>query len=228
MPRIARVICPGLPHHVTQRGNRRGTVFFTDGDRKVYLRWLQEYAGKHAIDVLAYCLMTNHVHLVVVPTTRHGLHRALRTLHMRYAQRINRMRDWKGHLWQGRYFASALDETYCWSAIRYVECNPVRAGMIGKAESYPWSSAAAHCSFRSDPVLTTEVSWRRRCEAVGNWSAWLAGGDDQASLDTLRRHANRGLPCGSPAFVEMLEKTTGRKLQRRPQGRQCSKGDAPL
>ena len=228
MPRIARVLCPGLPHHVTQRGNRRGTVFFTDRDRKAYLRWLHEYTRKHAIEVLAYCLMTNHVHLVVVPSTRHGLHRALRPLHTRYAQRVNRARDWKGHLWQGRYFASALDEAYCWAAIRYVERNPVRAGMIAKAEGYPWSSAAAHCGYRSDPVLTTDASWRRRCEAVGNWSAWLAGNDEQERLDTLRRHANRGLPCGSPAFVELLEKTTGRKLQLRPQGRQGSKGDAPL
>jgi len=220
VPRIARFICPGLPHHVTQRGNRRGRVFFTDDDRATYLRWLQEYAGKHAIEVLAYCLMTNHVHLVMVPATGHGLHRALKPLHMRYAQRVNRARKWKGHLWQGRYFASALDASFVWTAIRYVERNPVRAGMIGKAEDYPWSSAAAHCGLQFDPVLTSNTSWRRRCEAIGDWSAWLAGEDGQESLDQLRRNANKGLPCGSPSFIEMLEKTTGRDLQCRPQGRQ--------
>jgi putative transposase len=220
MPRIARFICPGLPHHVTQRGNRRGTVFFTNEDRATYLRWLKDYTSKHGVDVLAYCLMTNHVHLVVVPGTRHGLHRALRPLHMRYAQRVNRAREWNGHLWQGRYFASALDDAYTWAAIRYVERNPVRAGMIGKAECYPWSSAAGHCGFRSDPVLTSDTSWLRRCESIGDWSAWLAGEDDQQSLDQLRRHANKGLPCGSPDFVEMLEKETGRILKYRPQGRQ--------
>jgi len=220
MPRIARFICPGVPHHVTQRGNRRGTTFFSDGDRAAYLHWLKEYTGKHAIDVLAYCLMTNHVHLVVVPETRNALHWALRPLHMRYAQRINRMRGWNGHVWQGRFFASALDGPWTWSAIRYVERNPVRAGMIGTAEDYPWSSAAAHCGLRPDPVLTADASWQRQLAAVSDWSNWLARDDDRQSLDQLRRHANKGLPCGSPTFVEMLEKETGRQLKYRPQGRQ--------
>jgi putative transposase len=110
MPRIARVVCAGVPHHVTQRGNRRGPVFFTDDDRAEYLRLLHEYTVRHAVEVLAYCLMTNHVHLVVVPGTKQGLHRALKPLHMRHAQRINRAWDWQGHLWQGRFFSSALDE----------------------------------------------------------------------------------------------------------------------
>lgn len=220
MPRVARIVCPGLPHHVTQRGNRRGTVFFTDADRAAYLQWFSDYSSKHSVDVLAYCLMTNHVHLVVVPATGHSLHRALRPLHMRYAQRINRARKWNGHLWQGRYFASPLDENYAWAAIRYVEQNPVRARMIGKAEDYAWSSAAAHCGYRSDPVLTTDPAWRRQCEAVGDWSAWLANAGDRESVDVLRRHANKGLPCGSTSFVEMLEKSTGRILRCRPRGRQ--------
>jgi putative transposase len=139
---------------------------------------------------------------------------------MRYAQRVNRARQWNGHLWQGRYFASALDRSFVWSAIRYVECNPVRAGMIGKAESYPWSSAAAHCGCRFDPVLTSDAWWRRQCEGIGDWSAWLAGDDDPERMNQLRRHANKGLPCGSPDFVAMLEKSTGRNLRCRPQGRQ--------
>jgi putative transposase len=224
MPRIARLICAGVPHHVTQRGNRRGTVFFTDGDRAAYLHWLKDYTGKYAIDVLAYCLMVNHVHLVVVPATQSALHDALRPLHMRYAQRINRMRGWKGHLWQGRYFASPLDGLWTWSAIRYVELNPVRAGIIDQAESYSWSSAAAHCGLRPAPVLTANTLWLRQLAAVTEWSNWLAEGDDPQCRDQLRRHANKGLPCGSPTFVEALEKATGRKLKCRPQGRQ--KGEA--
>ena len=126
MPRLARTVCARVPHHITQRGNRREKVFFTDDDRQTYLSWLREYAEKHGVDILAYCLMTNHIHLVALPTTEDGLQKMLKPLHMRYAQRINRARGWKGHIWQGRFFSSPLDEAYLWAAIRYVERNPVR------------------------------------------------------------------------------------------------------
>jgi len=224
MPRLARVVCAGVPHHVTQRGNRRGQVFFTREDRQAYLQWLQEYAGKHEVDVLAYCLMTNHVHLVVVPTTGHALHRVLKPLHMRYAQRVNRARGWKGHVWQGRYFSSALDESYLWAAIRYVERNPVRAGIVDRAENYAWSSASAHCGLRYDPVLTAKSIWQRQFEGIGDWSTWLAERDEQESLEMLRRYADKGLPCGSAGFIEMLEKSTGRLLRYQPQGRPRTSG----
>jgi len=138
MPRLARAVFAGVPHHITQRGNRRENVFFTNEDRQAYLEWLQEYCERYDVDVLAYCLMTNHIHLVAVPNTDDGLHRALKPLHMRYAQRINRERAWKGHLWQGRFFSSPLDEAYMWAAIRYVEWNPVRAKMAVRAEDYHW------------------------------------------------------------------------------------------
>ena len=128
MPRIARPVFPGIPHHITQRGNRRENVFFSDGDRAAYLSWLANYCAKFAVRVLAYCLMTNHVHIVAIPATGDALENVFRPLHTRYAQRINRSRGWSGHLWQGRYFSSALDESYLWAAIRYVERNPVRGG----------------------------------------------------------------------------------------------------
>ena len=219
MPRLARSVCAQVPHHITQRGNRREQVFFTDEDRQVYLRWLKEYAEKHEVDILAYCLMTNHIHLVAVPKTEDGLQQTLKPLHMRYAQRINRTRGWKGHLWQGRFFSSALDEAYLWAAIRYVERNPVRARMVRKAENYRWSSAAAHCLLMHDEVLTTNSSWRKQFEAIGDWSAWLAQGDEPQELEVLRRNADKGLPCGSEKFIRKLEKLTGRALQYRPQGR---------
>lgn len=226
MPRIARVVFPGLPHHVTQRGNRRGTVFFEDADRLAYLALLRECTSRHAVDVLAYCLMTNHVHLVLVPQSADALHRVLKPLHMQHAQRINRTHGWKGHVWQGRYFSSPLDETYLWAAIRYVELNPIRAGMVRRAEQYPWSSAAGHCGATHDPVITTAESWTRRCRAIGDWSHWLASGDDQACADILRRRADKGLPCGSVEFVAELERATGRDLTERPRGRRTDGRDA--
>jgi len=126
MLRLSRIVSPRVPHHVTQRGHRREDVFFSDDDRLAYIDWLKDYAEKHDVEILAYCLMTNHIHLIAVPGSEDGLEKMLKPLHMRYAQRINRERSWKGHLWQGRFFSSALDEDYLWAAVRYVERNPVR------------------------------------------------------------------------------------------------------
>ena len=133
MPRIARAVFSGVPHHITQRGNRREDVFFNEADRAAYLAWLSEYCAKYKVRVLAYCLMTNHIHVVAVPEADASLERVFRPLHTRYAQRVNRAKHWKGHVWQGRFFSSALDEPYLWAAIRYVERNPVRVGMVRRA-----------------------------------------------------------------------------------------------
>lgn len=219
MPRLARAVFAGLPHHVTQRGNRRDKVFFTDDDSRAYLAWLKEYCDAHGVLVLAYCLMSNHIHLVAVPERGDGLERALKPLHMRYAQRINRAHGWHGHLWQGRFFSAPLDEAYLWAALRYVERNPVRARLVRRAENYPWSSAAGHCGRRLDPVLTKSAKWRRMFGTVGDWSAWLAEGDEDKNLAMLRRNTDKGLPCGSAAFTRRLEALARRPLHFRPIGR---------
>ncbi|MDX8405174.1 MAG: transposase [Mariprofundus sp.] len=219
MPRLSRVVFAGLPHHITQRGNRREDVFFNDEDRLAYLEWLHLYCEKHAVDILAYCLMTNHIHLVAVPQAGDGLQKVLKPLHMRYAQRINRAHGWRGHLWQGRYFSSPLDESCVWSAVRYVERNPVRAGMVKRAENYRWSSAAGHCGLRDDVLLADRMLKDQNVVAVEAWSDWLAVEEERRRLDMLRKHVEKGLPCGSDDFVERLGKLAGRILQRRPQGR---------
>jgi len=219
MPRLARNVFSGIPHHVTQRGNRREDVFFSDEDRQIYLTWLKEYSQKHSLEVLAYCLMTNHVHLVVVPKTEKSLQEVLKPLHMRYAQRINRKKGWKGHLWQGRFFSSPLDEAYLWAAIRYVERNPVRAKILKKAEKYPWSSAAAHCGIKTDEVLTSNTTWWKKFAQIEDWAAWLAEGEEPDKLLVLRRNIDKGLPSGSERFIKKLEALSGKKLRFRPQGR---------
>ncbi len=134
--------------------NTQQNTFFDDDGRIAYLNWLVEYTNKYNVEILAYCLMTNHVHLVLVPNTTDGLARSLNTVHMRYAQYVNKEQEWNGRLWQGRYFSSPLDEVYMWSAIRYVERNPVRANMVEKAELHPWSSASAHCGLVESDILT--------------------------------------------------------------------------
>ena len=219
MPRLARTVFAGVPHHITQRGNRREDVFYVEEDYQTYLVWLSHYSQKHQLEILAYCLMTNHIHLVAVPSNENSLQQVLKPLHMRYAQRINRMRKWKGHFWQGRYFSSPMDEHYMLSAIRYVERNPVRARMERKAEDYPWSSAASHCGRVDERVLSNNPQWKKLTEQVDDWSAWLAGGDDPSELKVIRRNIEKGLPCGSDRFIKNLEKMIGRSLQFRPQGR---------
>src|SRR5262245_8130602 len=201
MSRIARPVAPGVPHHVTQRGNRREPVFFSDSDRAAYLACLDDHCRKHAVEVLGYCLMTNHVHLVVVPTTANGLEKVFRPLHTHYAQRLNRQRGWSGHVWQGRYFSSPLDEAYFWAAMRYVERNPVRAGLVQRAEDYCWSSARAHCGLQQDPVLTNDGHWKETWQMMSDWSAWLAEPDRIEHIDVIRHRVARGLPCGGEAFV---------------------------
>jgi putative transposase len=177
-----------VPHRATQEGNRHEAVFYVAEDYQTYLEWLSHYSQQHQLEILAYSLMTNHIHLVVVPADESSLQYVLKPLHMRYAQRINQIRKWRGHFWQGRYFSSPMDERFMWSAIRYVECNPVRARMVRKAEEYPWLSAVIHCRQVDDGVLSDNPPWKKLTEQVDDGSAWFAEGDDPSELAMIRRN----------------------------------------
>ncbi len=219
MPRTARNVFAHMPHHITQSGNRREDVFFDDEDRKTYLKWLGEYAVKFGVEVAAYCMMTNHIHLILTPSTEDGLQRLLKPLHMRYAQRLNRARQQQGHIWQGRYFSSVLDGDYFRVALHYVERNPVRAWLVKKAETYKWSSARSHCGLVKDSLLKPKPAWRKDFDDVAHWSSWLAEPDTDEALLILRRNAMMGLPCGSERFIRKIEKMANRDLHYKPQGR---------
>ena len=209
MPRMARIVIPDLPHHVTQRGNRREDVFFDDKDRRRYLLLLLEYSRKHALDIWAYCLMTNHVHFVAVPRASDSLAATFKPVDMRYTQHVNRRLHATGHLWQGRFYSCPLDDEHLWAAVRYVERNPVRAGIVTRAEKYPWSSAAAHCGGRLDPLVSGDLESRG---VVDDWSAWLRQADDKTMLKMLRMRTRTGRPAGDGAFVARLEELSGRLL----------------
>jgi len=216
MSRAPRVIVAGTPYHVTQRGNHGADVFFTPDDRQQYLIWLREYADRYGLKVWAYCLMTNHVHLVVLPATRTALAEVSRALLMRYTRRINAEYEWEGHLWRARYYACALDDAHLKSAVRYVEQNPVRAGLVGEASAYPWSSAAPHCGLRPDPVLADDLPLLGR---IRGWAAWLEEQEADETLALLRLRTEKGLPCGSQAFINKIARLLGRQLTPRPRGR---------
>src|SRR6266851_9619525 len=161
MPRFARVVAPQCPHHITQRGNERRNVFFTPADREVYLGLLKQYTELHYVQVLAFCLLTNHVHLVLVPERADSLAKVLREVHMRYSQYRHAVEHGSGHLWQSRYYSCPVAPGYLGSVIRYVELNPVRAGLVDQAKAYAWSSAAVHLGPPDEAGLLSLAEWRR-------------------------------------------------------------------
>ena len=188
MARIARVVAPGYPHHVTQRGNRRQRTFFTPADYRAYLELMAEWCGRSGVAIWAYCLMPNHVHLIAVPDAEDGLRRALGEAHRRYTRRVNFRQGWRGHLWQGRFASFVMDEAYLLACARYVERNPVRAGLCRRPQEYRWSSAAAHVAGQDDvlvaaaPLLKLEPRWARH----------LTADPDAETVRQLRRHEATG------------------------------------
>lgn len=210
MARIARVIVPGIPHHVTQRGNRRQQTFFCDEDYAAYLDLMTEWCRKCRVEIWAWCLMPNHVHLIAVPQTEDGLARAIGEAHRRYTRRINFREAWRGHLWQERFASFPMDETYLLAAARYVEMNPVVAGLIETPEAYRWSSTRAHLAGEDDQLTTVAPL----LEMVGDWRLFLTRLPDE-EVEKLHRHERTGRPLGSEPFVEQLEAGLQRAL--RPQ-----------
>lgn len=216
MARTNRVIIPGLPHHITQRGNRRADVFRDEEDRTVFLRLLHNNSLRYGLKHWAYCLMSNHFHLISVPDGANSLSCTLRDLLGPYANYFNQKYGLTGRLWQGRFYSCVLEEGHLGAALRYVERNPIRAGWVGKAENYPWSSAAAHCGLRDEPLLTP---FYVNPYLIPNWSDWLCDGESEAALKQIREKTKTGRPLGSDAFIDQLENLLGRPLRPRKGGR---------
>lgn len=209
MARIARVVAPGVPHHVTQRGNRRQRTFFDEGDYRAYLDLMREWCAAYEVEIWAYCLMPNHVHLIAVPRAEDGLRLAIGKAHLRYSRRVNFREGWRGHLWQGRFASYPMDASHTLAAARYIEMNPVRAGLVSKAEDWPWSSARAHLSGRDDVLAQVEPLLAE----VGAWGSFLANPVPEHELAAMRRHERTGRPLGGERFLARLEDILGRRLR---------------
>ena len=218
MPRLARIVVPGLAHHVTQRGNRREPIFFEPGDQEVYRDLLAEQALKARVAIWAYCLMPNHVHLVVVPHDEEGLGRAIGETHRRYTNFINARGRWSGHLFQSRFASVAMDEAHLVAAVRYVSLNPVRARLAGRVQDWAWSSARAHLE-GSDDALVVVKPMVDRLGASGLAELLRAGSDDEAAFAALRSAETTGRPLGNEDFIAGLERLLGRPIARRAPGR---------
>ena len=214
MARLARVVAPGIPHHITQRGNRRQETFFSDNDYREYLYLMAEWCNRCKVKVWSYCLMSNHVHLIVVPETEDGLRRAIGEAHRRYTRHINFQKGWKGHLWQGRFASFPLDEKYLIATARYIALNPVRAGITKRPEDYRWSSARAFLDGEDDILVKVEPL----TSIVGDWWKLFRSGMAEEDLEAIRSHERSGRPLGSDDFLTRLEKMTNRLLKKKKPG----------
>lgn len=214
MARLPRIVVPGLPHHVTQRGNGRQRVFFNEDDYRFYKDCLGASCRAADVEVWGWCLMPNHVHLILVPSDPDGLRRALAPAHRRYAGHVHARQKRTGHFWQGRFGAVVVDEEHLAAALRYVALNPVRARLVKTASEWRWSSTPAHLSGNEDGLTSLEPI-RRRFEAFADL---LDLGPDKDAFDRLRAAESIGRPLGSDAFLDSIEAAAGRSVRPRKRG----------
>jgi putative transposase len=218
MTRISRIVIPGCPHHVTQRGNHRQQVFFSYADNEMYLNLLRKYFPQYQVDMAGFSLMPNHVHHVLLPELENSLAKGVGMLHNDFSRWQHIQRNLTGHLWQNRFYSDPLDEIHCWMALRYIELNPVRAGLVKYAWDWPWSSARAHVTGIDDTGLLNMEFWRKRFDK-NQWKDFLLEGLDlNDEINKIRQANKTGRPLGSEEFIKKLEKITGRTLLPRKRG----------
>jgi len=215
MPRNARIVLPDVPHHVTQRGVRKMQTFFTDDDYRLYGKLLAIFSRRANVKVVAWCLMPNHVHLLLIPSDKDGLRATIAPLHRAYSYEINKQQGWTGHLWQSRFSSFPTDPHHTAAAARYIELNPVRANLADAPSHYPWSSAHAHVSGLPDGITDLEAAQL----VTDDWKGLLASGLDERELQALRAHESNGFPLGSKQFIDSLEARFGHPLRPGKPGR---------
>jgi putative transposase len=217
MPRIARIVGAGYPHHIVQRGNNREKVFFDQDDYEKYLSFLARYSEKRNASILAYCLMPNHIHLLIRPSDESAPAKMMQGVTLCYTQYFNRKNNRTGRLWECRYHSTIVDEErYLWAVCKYIENNPVRAGLVGKPEDYPYSSGKAHLLGKSNPVLTEELFDERDSK---EYQRLMKLKDDKRTLDDIRKHTRLGRPLGEGEFLHILSRKFAYNVVCRPKGR---------
>jgi len=214
MARIARIVIPGFPHHVVQRGNRRQKTFFSDEDYEEYINLLCRHAKKFNIAILEYCLMPNHVHLIAVPEKKDSLAKTVGLTHLKYTRMINFREKWRGYLWQGRFSSYVLDERYLLAAVKYILLNPVRAKIVKDPWDYKWSSAKHHMGMETSKFISDKLV----NSLITDWKEFLGADITKKEVDLLRLHERTGRPMGDMNFIEKLEAKVNRSLKRKKPG----------
>jgi putative transposase len=214
MARIARIVVPSIPHHITQRGNRCQECFFKDDDYREYISLMSASCCFHGVEIWAYCLMSNHVHLIAVPEKAESLRSAIGEAHRRYTRLINFRQNWRGHLWQERFASFPMNENYLLAAARYVELNPVRARTTKDPSAYPWSSARSHILEKDNEL----VKVKPLLDLVPDWNNFLKEGMEENDIKMLRQHEHTGRPLGDDKFIRKIEKAVDRVLRKKKPG----------
>jgi len=218
MARTARIAIPNYPYHVTQRGNYGQDIFDGKEDAQNYLELIKNYSNIYKLSLLAYCLMNNHVHFIIIPEKKDSLSNVFKVVNMRYAQYINKKRGATGHLWQGRYYSCLLDQSHLIKAIRHIENNPVRAGFIKEVWQWRWSSAAFHSGRKENNMNLKDIS--EICEMqTADWRDYLKLGEEQYWINDFRKNTTLSRPFGTDKFIDQMEKKLGRKIRVAPRGR---------
>ncbi|MFO8052833.1 MAG: transposase [Candidatus Omnitrophota bacterium] len=219
MPRIARVVVPGYPHHITQRGNYKQDIFSDKSDRKKYLFFIKHESKQYGLNILAYCLMSNHVHFIGIPEKENSLGNTFKYAHMKYSQYYNKKKSLVGHLFQGRFYSCIMDELYALACARYIERNPVRAKLAKKPYFYEFSSAKVHCGMERFDDLGVNMLFEYIDEEQKNWINFIEEEDRGDQIKEIRKKTRSGRPIGSIGFIEKMEKKLGKSLRMKPKGR---------
>ncbi|OGS45160.1 MAG: hypothetical protein A2539_08895 [Elusimicrobia bacterium RIFOXYD2_FULL_34_15] len=212
MARIARIVAVNLPHHITQRGNYHQNIFIDNRDREEYLRLLNRNSEKNKLKIISYCLMSNHVHMIVIPSTKDSMAKTMNIVNMKYAQYFNAKKNQRGHLWQDRYYSCILEEKHLIAAARYVERNPVRAGLVKEPWKWEWSSAKHNIEMSR--VLHDYTGIK-----PDSWKEYIGQEEKKDLLKDMRRHTITGRPLASENFIKKLENKLKRNLTLLPRGR---------
>lgn len=217
MSRIARIVGIRYPHHIIQRGNNRQQVFFDDKDRQFYLELLKKYSIECSCKINAYCLMNNHIHILAVPRHENSLAKTMQKLSLRYTQHINKKYQRTGRLWECRFHSCLVDkESYLWTVCRYIEKNPVRAGIISEPCQYRWSSAKINTTGEKNDLV--EPIWQDYFEKE-EYVKFLNQSENNDEIKNIRKNTLKGMPVGKEGFSSQMAKTLGIKIQTQPKGR---------
>ena len=231
MPRRARLLVPGVPVHLIQRGNNRSACFYADEDYRFYLEHLAEQATKHGCALHAYCLMTNHVHLLVTPQREDSLAQLMKALGQRYVQYVNRTYRRSGTLWEGRFRSCLLQEdAYVLACYRYIELNPVRAAMVAHPAEYRWSSYRSNAQGEANSLLTPHPLYRSLGSdgdaRQANYRELFRFELDPGLVDEIRQATNGNFALGNSLFIDQIEQALGRRAARGKPGRPFKQADA--